>query len=1405
MFHRILVANRGEVASRIITTCHSLGIEAVAICTDEDRDSPHTLLADHVVCLSSITAFGLTNNAPKPSYVSIPCIIAAAIESKAQAIHPGYGFLSENPDFEEACRAAGIVFIGPSHESLVVFGDKAATRQLAKDLNLPVLPGSVLCHYWREVNDNVNLIGFPCMIKVPNSGGGRGLYHCYNMEELLAVKRQLIPRPSRMNLDQMASMAADEGNKGQVGEHTLANLCVADDADWDRALTSPVFVESFLRRARHVEVQVLGNGDGQLWILGDRDCSVQRNHQKVVEEAPAPWISKRLRQEIYIAAARIMSATRYASLGTVEFLVDLSNSSSPSRWSILEVNPRLQVEHTVTEATLGLDLVELMIRQACQVWTGKQQKWWEAAKVANPEEPFLLPCKGHAVQVRVYAEDVERSFIAVSGVVQELRWASSINGHFDPLAKVRCDETICIGTQITPHFDTLLTKLIVHAPNRTQALRELRTVLRDTVIRGLTTNLNMLLWILNHQDFVLNRIHTTWLSAQQAHIVHPGIRVESITQHGGFCQAVVVAYPGRTCFWNVGIPPSGPMDSWAFRVGNALVGNPANSEFSGLEILLVNSTLQLRFHIDSLVAITGSQCNICREALATINGSPIPRWHPVFVHRGCVLQFQSCDHEVDQRQGSRVYLCVAGGLGCASIMGSQTTFLMGRIGGMSGRAIQVGDWLPLQKSIPNHCAETLIQNFRKFVRPVQPKIIPMYAHDWTVRVLIGPHGAPDHATSVGLGRLINVPLVVSPQSNRSGIRLESIDMAWARKDGGEAGQHPSNVDDYCYPYGAINMSGNTPVILAEDGPSLGGFVCLASVITADRWRLGQMSAGDLVNLTPVSLSNARRLLMKQEALLTWISDQLAQPYSEQANQQRAASVSSFPGNSICHELFSTFLDARSNSSSGIILDSPFVNGFSVPRPGSARYRLAGDCGVLVEFETHELGPTLDFRARIHALERWISNDAKCNRFGLHLSPGVRTLLVQYNPFAVELPTLMRLLIKAESSLDNWMHQKIPARILRLPIHFDDDTNRRAIVRYQRAVRAQAPYLPDNIDYIARLNRLSSREEVLHHILKTVYVVIGLGDVYMGSPCAVPLRIQDRLFSSKYNPARTFTPNSAVGLGGMYMCIYGIDSPGGYQLVGRTLPVWELHPRHPAFGGKPWLLRAFDHIQFEEVSASRLEVMRREFLEGRLQLNIQESVFDVAAYVQELKNHREELLECVEERRKLLAENDLLFSDRHMHSPIANPLSEHRMSNEEIFRLRLNQGQAFVRSPCSGVVLQLFVSANQNVFVGDTLLILESMKIQLVIHAEHAGRVVGVFCQVGQIVSEHFPLVMIQEPSSEQEQQSTVAAGASLDNLLVVDRGKGLSTTSMEPVSSSISEKKQAGAAEEPPIQQNIVG
>ena len=1199
MFKKVLIANRGAIACRIIRTLHRMGIGSVAVHSEADRHSMHVAQAREAVAIGPAAA--------AQSYLKIEAILDAARATGAEAIHPGYGFLSENPDFAEACAKAGIVFIGPTSEQMRAFGLKHRARELALAAGVPLAPGSGLVGTLAEAEAEAERIGYPVMLKSTAGGGGIGL--------------------------PPVSSSAGLGPPYERGERLVRHK-----------FNEPgVFLEKYVARGRHIEVQIFGDGKGRVVALGERDCSAQRRNQKVIEETPAPGLSDTTRAALWETARGLGKSVSYESAGTVEFLYD----SDTDDFYFLEVNTRLQVEHGVTEEVCGVDLVEWMVRQA--------------AGEALPLDQERIAPKGASIQVRLYAEDPGREFRPSSGQLSHVAWPKA----------TRVDSWVESGAEVSPFYDPMLAKIIVKAETRDEALAKLRDALDKTEIGGLETNLDYLRQlaaseVLANGEMLTRTLATFPYRAETIEVLAPGT------------QTTIQDWPGRTGYWAVGVPPSGPMDHLSFRLANRLVGNAEGTP--ALELTLSGPTLQ--FNFDTVICLSGA------EMTATIGNRAVPYWQPVGVAAGDVLKLGSVTGA-----GARAYLAVRGGFDVPEYLGSRATFTLGKFG---GHVLHVAHADTGEAS----AAEPLLESLR-----------PQLARAWEIGVLYGPHGAPDFFTKGDLSAFFAADWEVHYNSNRTGVRLIGPKPEWARADGGEAGLHPSNIHDNAYAIGAVDFTGDMPVILGPDGPSLGGFVCPVTIVQAELWKLGQLRPGDTVKFVRLSPVEARALEIRQD--------------------QDVASL----GESTAPVL----VDANS-----LGIDDCIV-GVRSQRDALPRvvYRRAGDKYLLVEY-----GPiVLDFelRFRVHVLMTRL--EALQLAGIIDLTPGIRSLQVHYDSRVLSLSSLIETLAALENDMGDIGDIEVPSRIVHMPLSWDDAATRLAISKYMQSVRADAPWCPSNIEFIRRINGLGSVEDVKRIAFGARYLVLGLGDVYLGAPVATPVDPRHRLVTTKYNPARTWTPENAVGIGGAYMCIYGMEGPGGYQFIGRTAQVWNTHRVTPEFeADKPWLLRFFDQIHFHPVSADELLAFRDGFLQGKTALEIEPTTFKLSDYRQFLADNAEDIAAFKTRQQGAFEEERSRWQASDQSGASVGEASTDDPGDDA-----LAANAVAVGSPVPGAVWKVEVSVGARVKEGDLLVVVESMKMEMSVHAPSGGMVTEVRAVEGRAVAIGQTLVVLVDDAAEAAQ------------------------------------------------------
>lgn len=1168
-FDTLLVANRGEIAVRIIRTARELGLRTVAVYSDPDRSAAHVRLADTAVRLGPAPA--------KESYLDADLVLKAAKDTGAGAIHPGYGFLSEDADFARRCEEAGIVFVGPTPEQLELFGAKHTARAAAEAAGVPLAPGTGLLASLDEALARASAIGYPVMLKATGGGGGIGMSACRSAEELTDA------------WDRVQRVAAASFS------------------------SAGVFLERLVEHARHVEVQVFGDGEGRVVTFGDRDCSLQRRNQKVLEEAPAPGLPDHVRERLAASARDLCASVGYRSAGTVEFVYDAAREEA----YFLEVNTRLQVEHPVTEEIYGVDLVAWMLRLA----------GGETDVVRDPGPP-----RGHAVEARVYAEDPSREHRPSAGLLTRVEYPPG----------VRVDGWVETGTEVTTSYDPMLAKVIAYGSDRAHALRRLDEALARTRVDGIETNLGLVRAALADPRFT----RATHSTATLASITDPTPRIEVVS---GGTLTTVQDWPGRTGYWQVGVPPCGPMDDRAFRLGNQALDNHEGAP--GLECTLQGPSL--RFTHPTTVCVTGAPAEV------TVDGVPVPQWEPVTLPAGSLLAVGA-----PAEHGLRTYVLFAGGLDVPAFLGSASTFTLGRFGGHGGRALRTGDVL--------HGGSVTTGT------PITDR--PSYGSTWHIAAVEGPHAAPEFFTEEDIRDFYAADWKVHFNSARTGVRLVGPKPRWARTDGGEAGLHPSNIHDTPYSVGAVDYTGDMPVLLGPDGPSLGGFVCPATVLSAERWKLGQLRPGDTVRFVPVDVDGSPR--------------------------------------------------------------PEIVDGGILARDGDVTYRRSGDDNLLVEFGPMQLD--LALRMRVHALMEAV---AEAVPDGVtDLTPGIRSLQIQTDPRRLPQHELLAAVREIVDGLPPTDELVVPSRTIHLPLSWDDPATREAIARYMAGVRDDAPWCPWNIEFIRRVNGLDSVDDVYRTVFDAEYLVLGLGDVYLGAPVATPLDPRHRLVTTKYNPARTWTAENSVGIGGAYLCIYGMEGPGGYQFVGRTTQVWSGWQQRGAFEpGSPWLLRFFDRIKWYPVDAEELLDLRADITSGRFVPRIEEGTFSLAEYQAFLGDNAESIREFrtrqqaafATERDAWEAAGEFTRAEAAA-APPAPPA-----------QVTVPEGGHLIEAEFAASVWQLNVSSGDEVTAGQPLLALEAMKMESRVHAPVDGVVAEILARPGDQVEAGTALLVLSPATNRK--------------------------------------------------------
>lgn len=1185
---KILIANRGEIAARAIRTFKKLGYKSIAVHSDPDYAAPHVDLADE--------AHRLGPGPVSESYMIKEKLLEIAKSSGANAVFPGYGLLSENTDFARMCEDAGVKWLGPTPEQIIAFGLKHEARRLAGEAGVPLVPGTGLLENADAAVSAAEHIGYPVMLKSTAGGGGIGMKVCRDATEL------------RREFETVVRLSERSFGSGSV------------------------FIERFIERGRHVEVQIFGDGKGKVLALGERDCSVQRRNQKVFEETPAPGLTQETRSALHAAAVKLGESVNYRSAGTVEFIYDADRGD----FFFLEVNTRLQVEHGVTELVTGIDLVEWMARLALDA------EWEMPSAAPTPQ--------GCAIQARVYAEDPNHNFRPSSGLLTEATFPEW----------TRCDGWVAPGSEVSPFYDPLLAKVMVHAENREAAVVKLERALDETRISGIETNLRYLRGIARWEPYLAGGV----AMRDMADFIY---RPNTFDVIAAGTMTTVQDWPGRVGYWEVGVPPSGPFDSLSLRLANTLVGNDEGA--AGLEITMTGPTL--RFNSAATIAIVGA------SALVMKNGGAVAMNQAFAIEAGDVIKIGRFE-----AAGARAYLAVAGGIESPEYLGSCSTFTLGKFGGPFGRALLPGDVLGIRSN------DTPVVNWKGQECPCS------LTHEWKIAVLYGPHGSPDFFLDEDIDTFFATSWEVHYNSARTGVRLIGPKPKWARKDGGEAGLHPSNLHDNAYAIGAVDFTGDMPVILGPDGPSLGGFVCPVVVVDAELWKLGQLRPGDRITFVPVDEAWARDREIEIADFLSGRRSELPDPIESERG--------------------SCFIDSFGEGDESVVV------------------RQAGDRYFLIEFGPHHLD--LKLRFKVHVVHEWLKERPIAGI--IDLTPGIRSLQVHFDPTVIGRSDLWGRIREGILSLPPLEQIEVPTRIVHLPLSWDDPSTREAIRRYMQSVRPDAPWCPSNLEFIRRINGLSSIDEVFQKFFDASYLVMGLGDVYLGAPVATPLDPRHRMVTTKYNPARTWTPENAVGIGGAYLCIYGMEGPGGYQFTGRTIPVWNRWRKTEDFQN-PWLLRFFDQLRFYPVRAEELLRLRDDVPLGRHKLAIEEKVFRFADYEVFLEEHAAEIAAFRDKQQAAFKEERRRWEE----AGLSMDAPAEEVGEDEA--VVIPDGCHTLDSPVTGSVWKIDAEPGARLVSGSAVLILEAMKMEIALETDDAIEIIEILAIEGASVKAGQALVIVK--------------------------------------------------------------
>ncbi|KAL2351385.1 allophanate hydrolase subunit 2-domain-containing protein [Cryomyces antarcticus] len=1197
----VLVANRGEIAVRIIRTAKSLNIRTISIYSEADAASRHVSVADEAVLLSGSNSTAYTDGEN---------IIEIATQKGADAIIPGYGFLSENADFARQVKSAGMVWVGPSPEAIEAFGVKHVARGLAEKAGVPIVPGTKgLVENEEEAVKAAEDLGFPVMLKATGGGGGMGLVTCTTAGEV------------------------EEGFKmvKSRGQTLFKN--------------PGVFIERYYPASHHIEVQVFGNGQGDAIHFGERECSIQRRHQKVIEECPSPFVEKHpgLREKLGNAAISLAESIKYGSAGTVEYLVD----DKTGDFFFLEMNTRLQVEHGITELCYDVDLVALMFKQADAELVGKEGLSKDDLKSRQSSRPH-----GAAIEARVYAENPVKNYQPSPGLLQKVEW-KEIEGS-------RIDTWVFTGSRVTPIYDPLIAKVMHHASSRPEAVKGMKLMLSESRICGPPTNLEFLAAILEDSKFASGDTTTSFLESFE-------FSPSAIDVISAGAYTLVQDYPGRPAVGK-GIPHSGAMDPVAFQIGNMLVGNPRGTE--GLELTLTGP--ELRFIRSAVVALCGAAME------AKLDGEEFAMWTRKRIGAGQVLKIGKTTGG-----GCRSYLSIYGGLpAVAEYFGSKSTSPLVAIGGYQGRQLAPGDLLATVKDIPDHLKD-----------PVSlPKhLIPEYPKKWEVLAMVGPHDE-GYLLPEDIEMIYDTEWKVSHNASRSAIRLIGPVPKWARKDGGEGGAHPSNLIEYGYPIGALNWTGDDPCIFPVDCPNFGGFVSSTTVIRADWWKLGQMKAGDTMQYTRVSFDEALDVRSKLDEYLMGIEKSV----NGKSKFDKVKPLGSdFTPSGDFGKAILWQRDAQGNE--------PMV-----------RYRQGGDDHLIVEYGDEQFD--LNHRCRVTALEKalWADDAPSWLRQGLVNTVGCCTsITLFYNAQKLSRADLITHLRSLEDKLGDLSTMKVPCRRFRLPISFESKAQDEATKRYMETQRPHAPYLPDNLAFVAKNNAFTPQQ------LKDIYlngtliaVVVGF---YCGNTVSLPVDPRQRMSCPKQNPSRVFTPEGSVSWGGSCCSIYPVDSPGGYQMTGRTVPCFDLLGfKHGFAPTRPWLFQDFDLLTFHQVSEADVDEALAEFRSGRYEFQWERATFDMAEHNDLLRDTAAEVADI--RKRQAVAQAEMTAAENESLARWREEKKRNKVDEGTIDALLADPAISTIDAPVDANVWKIEVDEGAEVKPKQVIAILEAMKLEISVRA-----------------------------------------------------------------------------------------
>ena len=948
-----------------------------------------------------------------------------------------------------------------------------------------------------------------------------------------------------------------------------------------------------------------------------------------------------------------------------------------------------------------MDLVEWMILQ------GNAQK---IDKGGLDLSSFHWHPSGHAIEVRVYAENPAKNFQPSPGLLTKVQWPED--------KTVRIDTWVGTGTRVSPLYDPLIAKVLVLGKDRGDATAKMFEALNNSTVTGPCTNKEYIQEVLKNEHFTSGNTTTQILSKIQ-------FQPNAVEVLQGGIETTVQDLPGRMALRVYGINNSGPMDNLAFKMANILVGNDVST--SGLEITMRGP--QLLFHTSCTIALTGAPMQVSFKASRDEPSTSVPMWSKIHIPTGGVL---SIGKMPKGSAGCRCYLAIGGGLDIPEFLGSKSTFPAFGFGGFQGRSLQPADMVPLSHNMK-------VSHSMFSVELVLPaSLVPKYSNQWNIKVLTGPYADPDYITSEGMDEIFSTDWKVHYNSNRMGVRLVGPRPKWTRPDGGSGGSHPSNIHDCGYALGSINFTGDSPVILTGEGPTQGGFVCPWTIISCELWKAGQVNPGDTIRFSPVSYDEAMDLRSEYKAFLETISKlRIHHPVSIPIKSFDRITKMSNSGS------------IKSPGKGPLLLELPPDDKAMRPR---IQYRQAGDCYIMVEYGDPMAPLDLNIRVRVKVLQDTLTlyTDTDTREVKDPLIPGtldaapcIRSLLIRYDPDMLPQSTLIQYLAKLEGQMPDCTKMVFPSREIHLPFAFDDQWCREATKRYMNLVRKEASYLPCNVEFIGQNNGLTGgKQAVCEKVTGSPWLVVGVG-FYVGCPFMVPVHPLHRLNVPKYNPARTYTAAGTVGLGGSFSAIYPLESPGGYQMFGRTVPTWDtfgsVKPFHPS---QPWLLQMFDQVIFDIVTEEELLRDRKLALAGKYTYKITETTFDMAKQ-NKLTDELNDDIAAMHKRQKEANKKMLAIEAEILKKQTSSVASEMvQLPSQE-----LPDNQFGVEAGMCGCVKSILVKVGDKVIANETVLCtLEAMKTEVAVTPDENGKVVKVVISEKQQVSAESVICIIEKES-----------------------------------------------------------